>query len=58
LPVRAFLLSFVAPDACPPGSLTTSRRLFAASLALLLALLAPAAADPVADFYRGKTLTW
>ena len=33
------------------------RNLSAVMLALLLALPAPAAADPVADFYRGKTLT-
>jgi hypothetical protein len=35
----------------------TSHGLPATSLVLLLALLSPAAADPVADFYRGKTLT-
>ena len=35
----------------------TSRRLPVTSLVLLLAVASPAAADPVADFYRGKTLT-
>ena len=35
----------------------TSCRLLAASLALSLVPLASATADPVADFYRGKTLT-
>ena len=34
-----------------------SRRLLAASLALLLVPLSSAAADPVAEFYRGKTMT-
>jgi tripartite-type tricarboxylate transporter receptor subunit TctC len=35
----------------------TPRSLSATLLALLLAQVLPAAADPVADFYRGKTLT-
>ncbi len=39
------------------GSVMTLRALPAALLALPFLLLSPAAADPVADFYRGKTLT-
>ena len=35
----------------------TSRSLPGSSLAVLLVLSLPAAADPVTDFYRGKTLT-